>query len=525
MINGRIIIIAILISASLITLYLFISSLRRRDTRAAVYFAICMLGGAIYNFGYAMELSKNTLAEIMLWVRFEHLGMWFMVTTWFLFSMSMTGKDRLITPGLLIGLTILTFGFTIAGQTLGGANLFHPNPHLYLEGPFPIFAYDRGIVGWLGVVYSILCLAISTILFVLMFLRSAPTFRSHAALLAFGSLFPWIGLTLFAFGLSPYNMDLNPIGMSFSGVVFSIGFIRFRLFDIVPLARDVIFEGIEDGVLVLDTQDRIVDLNLGLQKILPYVDRSFVGRSVFEALEAFPVILSLIQDDSFKAVELQVEDSGINKYFRANLMPLNDLRHKHVGKLIRLHDYTQTKVLLGQLEEFAIKDGLTGIYNRRHFNKLTEEEFSRLDRYGGSLSLIIYDIDNFKLVNDTYGHAAGDLVLIKVIERCQEILRKSDIIGRYGGEEFIILLPSTESPTAIHAAQRLCEEIELLGVQYEGKKISVTASFGVASVSKSSQRGLEDIVRRADQALYAAKSSGCNRVCVSDQPDQIPQGK
>jgi len=516
--NERLFIIIVLFAAAITGLILAVVAWRRRRVVGlpAICFCISMLGGIIYSFGYAMEISSNMLSEIMFWVRFQHLGIWVVTPAWLLFSLCMTGKEKFITPRRIAVLSIISTFFLFSAMTLGNGNLFHLNPRINITGPFPTFIYDRGIVAWLGLVYLSLCLAGSTLLFSLKMFRATPAFRKQAAILLTGSLIPLIGMAIYSFGLTPYNLDISPISMSLSGVVFSFGFLKVRLFDIVPLARDVIFESMNDGVLVIDTHDQIIDFNSHLLEMLPHMSKSSVGFSAFDALAAYPALLEMIKDNSFQSVEFSVDIAGTIYHYQCTPSLLRDRRKREAGKIIVIHDYTQMKQLLEQLEEFATRDSLTGIYNRRHFNKLAAEELYRLQRYGGSMSLIMMDIDYLKRINDTYGHAAGDLVLRDVVKVCEEVLRQSDSMSRFGGDEFIFLLPQTDSTAALNIAHRLLTAIQKLHIEYEGHSLVVEASFGVASVVSPSTILRDEILRCVDQALYEAKKAGRNQVCVWD---------
>ncbi|MCD4751687.1 MAG: diguanylate cyclase [Anaerolineaceae bacterium] len=518
MANERLFIIIVLFAAAIIGLILAVVAWRRRRVVGlpAIYFSISMLGGIIYSFGYAMEISSNMLPDIMFWVQFQHLGIWVLTPAWLLFSLCMTGKEKFITPRRIAVLSIISTFFFLSALELGNGSLFHLNPRIITTDGFSTFIYDRGLVAWLGLVYISICLAGSTFLFSLKMFRAAPAFRKQAALLLIGSLIPWIGMVVYALELTPYNLDTSPISMSLSGLIFSFGFLKLRLFDIVPLARDVIFESMNDGVLVMDTHDQIIDFNPHLLAMLPRIPRTPVGFSAFDALADYPVLLEMIKDSSFQPVEFSVDIAGTIYHYRSTPALLRDWRKKEAGKIIVLHDYTQMKQLLEQLEELATRDSLTGIYNRRHFNKLAAEELYRFQRYGGSMSLIMMDIDYFKRINDTYGHAAGDAALRAVVKVCEGALRQSDIMGRYGGEEFVFLMPQTDSTAALNTAHRLLTAIEQHHIEYEGHSFVVEASFGVASVASPSNILLDEILRCVDQALYEAKKAGRNQICVCD---------
>ena len=170
--------------------------------------------------------------------------------------------------------------------------------------------------------------------------------------------------------------------------------------------------------------------------------------------------------------------------------------------------------LTKELEKIATKDSLTGIGNRRYYFELGEKAFSFAKRNDSFLSLITIDIDNFKDINDKFGHQAGDSVLKLVASSMLSELRKSDILARVGGEEFSIVLPNTDLDKAISIAEKIRIKIKNIDYKHNSVDVIVTGSFGVSQNSET-DIDLDDIYARADKALYKAKSSGKNRVCYS----------
>lgn len=194
-----------------------------------------------------------------------------------------------------------------------------------------------------------------------------------------------------------------------------------------------------------------------------------------------------------------------------------------------VYDITERRVLQQELERQARTDSLTGISNRRYFMQRAEQELARSRRFGHTLSTLMLDIDFFKAVNDSHGHAVGDLVLIQLAKiACNEI-RDVDVLGRIGGEEFAALLPETDTQMAAQVAERLRQEIEAASVPIEqGPAIRFTVSIGVATLCDD-DAGIDALLKRADQALYEAKQSGRNRVCIANagthpMPAQAKEG-
>lgn len=169
-----------------------------------------------------------------------------------------------------------------------------------------------------------------------------------------------------------------------------------------------------------------------------------------------------------------------------------------------------------ELEYLARFDPLTGVANRRHFVEMVEAEMARSSRYGKQLSILMVDIDQFKEVNDVYGHQAGDIILQALCETCKIVLRAFDIVGRWGGDEFAILLPETPPAIAPQVAERLRGAIENTVVDLEHSPLRFSVSIGCAS-HNARDDNLDTLLNVADKALYDAKRTGRNRVCVATQ--------
>lgn len=203
----------------------------------------------------------------------------------------------------------------------------------------------------------------------------------------------------------------------------------------------------------------------------------------------------------------------------------------YVRERYMLYDFLHRRVIQEQKEELGKTlqeaetarreaetssrlDPLTNLYNRRHFFSIVDGEIDRAQRHSACLSLIILDIDHFKSVNDTHGHHAGDAVLTAAAEIIRSGVRSSDIVCRYGGEEFVILLPDTEVDAALNVSERLRFSFETGRIITRNCTIRVTASMGVASMNGCRECDIDELLRRADDALYRAKLGGRNQVKV-----------
>lgn len=283
-------------------------------------------------------------------------------------------------------------------------------------------------------------------------------------------------------------------------------------------------ENTNDVIMVLDA----TPLEQGGPFIV-YVNPAFerlMGYSAEEVMGQNPKILQGQDTDdetryklrnamrSGKAIRTQIlnyDKFGNELWLDINMVPLFDEDGELAYYAAIERDLTEYKRLQSHLESMANTDSLTGLANRQAFMHRAEKEFAGSRRYAHPLSAVMIDVDHFKNINDRYGHAVGDQVLRRVSEICQCSLRASDVLGRIGGEEFVLLLPNTPQDNAIYVAERMREQLARSPIEVDGLVITITASFGVTSISES-DINFNHILERADEAMYLAKHEGRNRV-------------
>lgn len=189
-------------------------------------------------------------------------------------------------------------------------------------------------------------------------------------------------------------------------------------------------------------------------------------------------------------------------------------RIKVEEQLRRHRDHLEelVKERTAEIHRLAIMDTLTDLFNRRHLLELGNQALLQARRYHRPLTAMMLDIDKFKMINDTYGHAAGDEALRTLAEQLRKDLRSSDIFGRYGGEEFVVLMPETNLQTAYQSADRLLANIRTLRVTCPQAEFGITASIGLAELDLASQQTIDSLIAHADDAMYIAKHRGRNQV-------------
>ena len=280
---------------------------------------------------------------------------------------------------------------------------------------------------------------------------------------------------------------------------------------------------IDLGIVLLDSNLRTKFINRAFLHIYRLADKSGISNCDFEDLMRFVVrkrrVLAPSEFNSYIKRRVREVRAGIEdvrdirmddgQAIRVYCKPLPD-----GGRMLVFTDVTDLVRQADQLKVLATVDGMTGLLNRRHFLSLAEIEWSRYQRHWRPMSLFMLDIDGFKSINDRFGHHAGDRVIIQVADICRQQRRKSDIVARFGGEEFLILLPETKLAAAQCVAERLRQKVEGHHFSIASNAINTTISIGIAEADRN-MNNIFDLITIADRALYAAKDSGRNRVCAA----------
>ncbi len=329
-----------------------------------------------------------------------------------------------------------------------------------------------------------------------------------------------------------------------------MGAARLRAFLYVPRAPEPGKEGEVEVALVVDDspviRDRVASV-LKAHRLFERVDEAADGAQALARLEQAPPVDLVLCDvvmrgvDGFKflaAVRARPEwadipvillsglddptetvrglDLGASDYLRKPFDPRELLARVRVQLKLKALQM-ELQLANARLEALATTDGLTGLLNRRAFMERVEQEWDRGARYSRPFAFVMVDLDRFKAVNDVHGHQAGDVVLRIAAARLKGGIRPSDFIGRYGGEEFVVLLAETTLAGAVAAAERLRRVLSQQPFDVGGgvAPLPVTASFGVSSTSDPAVMSVADLITAADQALYRAKAGGRNRVVAA----------
>ncbi|PWV94239.1 diguanylate cyclase (GGDEF)-like protein [Paenibacillus cellulosilyticus] len=377
---------------------------------------------------------------------------------------------------------------------------------------------------------------------------------------------------------------LMSLGMTLSGLYFVIAIKRNRLFDLVQFAQQDVFNSMSSGIIVVNEQGNVADINRVMQPVMPFrVGDKFDIRVMLSTMRAVSeqseLFIEWHEANSPERLEMEVLVPSFTTAKRHVVIasaPIKANNDETAGRIITIQDVTDYRLLMEEtrrqnetlqdqnqellmmqdelsaanrkLERMAVIDSLTGCFNRRYLLSRLESELPSLAMIGKPVSVLLFDIDLFKNVNDTYGHLVGDMVLVQTADTIRGMLGPNDVLARYGGEEFTVYMPGADMKLAAEAAERIrsaVERSELFwndeGMKWNGpaereaaagretdhahhqagstKKLSVTISMGVVADEAvqpenviESAAYLRQLFASADEALYVAKHAGRNQV-------------
>jgi len=486
----------ILIVGSVALVVLGTLSILRRRNSIVVFFALTCFSSSIYAFGYAMEITRVVPELIKFWSKFEYVGMPFISSFLFLFVLHFVNSGRRVSRIYIIVPLLISFTILLIRQTNHLHGLYYSSYTFENHTGYMLMTFGKGPWYWIFAGFNVLAILSSSVLIVIYLFRSSRLFRKQGGLLLLGTFVPIVPYIIHVTGLFPVAVDIIPAAMMLSTTLFFVAVVRYRLFYLIPAGRDWMVETMTDALVVLTRQKLVVDAN-------PSALRAFGTEGVDPLGQVVTEVMPLLDPELEPGKRIKTD----NKVWEVNRTVLPSRRGSQEGVLVVAHDVTD-------LERLAREDILTGLLNRHSWNDAADTELSRLTRHGRYGSVIYLDLDYFKKVNDTYGHAAGDAVLKELGQILKAGVRRPDLVGRYGGEEFVLFLPESDTQGAAEVAERLRADLEAAVIEIGDEKIKITGSFGVAGSLVTMGLSLETLVNQADKALYEAKHAGRNTVSL-----------
>lgn len=332
-----------LIIATGVAITLVYLAWQRRSASIATTFALFMLPVSEWLLGYIWELSSIDLASKVLAGKVQYLGIVVVPAAWLIFALQYTGRTKWLTRRNLLLLTIEPVVIALLVWTNEWHRLVWTQTTLRLMGSFTLMSVTYGAGFWIHATYSYLLTGLGTLLIVQALWRSPQLYRGQAGTLLVGAIAPWFANALYLLHLNPFPaLDLTPFAFTVTGAATAWGLFRFRLLDIVPVARDAVIESMSDGVMVLDIQNRIVDLNPAAQQMLGW-NATAIGQPVMRVMAQWPHLLKQYGKLLEAHTEISLGTAEDEHWFDLRISPLTDSSHRLTGRLIVWRDITERK--------------------------------------------------------------------------------------------------------------------------------------------------------------------------------------
>lgn len=333
-----------LLMAAAASVSLAVFAWRRRPTPGSVSFAVLMLAVAEWTFGYALELASADVRSILFWGNVECFGVVTVPAAWLTFAINYTGRERWLTRRNRILLAVEPLFILACAWTDSGHGLLRGTTRLSTVAGFTVLISTHGFAFWLNLAYSYALLLLGTMLIGPLFqglLRPNVLYRGQASMLVIAVVVPWASNIIFVAGFSPFpGLDLTPFAFTLSGAALAWSLMRFRLLDIVPIARDAVIESMDTAVIVLDDHARVLDLNSAAQRIFGQQFRAAIGSPSSRLFEAWPNLIHYCDDAPSARIEATVLAPASPCWYDVRVSPLRDRSGHITGRIVILDDIT-----------------------------------------------------------------------------------------------------------------------------------------------------------------------------------------
>jgi diguanylate cyclase (GGDEF)-like protein/PAS domain S-box-containing protein len=522
-------------TAATVTLAILLARRAHAPGRRSLVFMLLMI--AVWNFSYAMITISASLETKLLWLKLENLGILTVPIFWLFFALRYNRLDGWLnryTASLFFIIPAISLFFLFSGQWF----------HLYytsvsqvsaMGGPLVI---ERGSWYVVALIYSYLLSLAAIGLLLRRAVQYRNIYRRQMVVLIAAVLIPILANIVYQWALSfrpdsSLRIDLTPISFTITAALIALGVFGLRIFELIPIARHTVLEYIPEMVFVVDAHDRLVDANPIAREALGKSMDEIVGKDPLEVFREWPQLLNRFLTANETREEVQIP-GDLPRTLELVVSALYNQFNELEGRIILAHDVTDRKwlendlkyaneslthqlaeinKLRADLQEQAIRDPLTNVYNRRYLAEFLGKEVARAERENAPLSVVIMDVDNFKQFNDSNGHKCGDVVLQAIANFLVEHTRRGDIVCRYGGEEFVIVMPGATLEDGYERAEIWRQNFSETPVEYDDMNLFTTFSAGVAMYP---QHGVTDeaLLQAADRALYQSKNAGKNKVTM-----------
>ena len=522
-------------STAAITLALIYRVWKRRHIRGGKTLLLLFIAVWWWAMCTGFEAAAVDQSVKVLWSKISYIGAFFSPPLFLFFSLIYTNRQYSLT-NLKITLVFL---IPLAMIGLAFSNELHGLIWSGFEtGPAGTnsLIYQHGYFYWVGMIYIFALVAFASFTLFVHSVKSQVLYQRQNRIILLASIFPIVSAVLYVSGLNPFpGLDITPVSFAFTAAALLMGISRQRFLDVIPISHEFLIDQFDDAVMVIDEGLRIIDLNQAAERMIIGEREKVIGKPGGDVIRFWDQLLQNF--DPNHQLRFEIEQSQPEEmYFQTTISPLKNNQSQFMGWTLVIADITRRKAaeialqdvnvklenqlqeirsLQEKLQEQAIRDAMTGAFNRGYLDETLERELARAKRNRYPLSVMMIDIDFFKKINDSYGHKAGDLVIKTVGKMLMNNSRACDCVCRFGGDEFVVVMPEMGEADAVIRAEKWRTLLKSKHMIFRNNTIAPTISIGIATYPNS-EKSSRSIVDAADRALYAAKDSGRDCVRVFD---------
>jgi len=452
-------------------------------------------------------------ADLEFWFQIRYTLLLLLPLTWFHFALVYSRQEKKMPPWVNPVLWTLNFIFIIGIWTNPLHQFFFEGLRgRWGEGLLLSFTWKKMGTYWINVVQAYVLLIAGVFLIARISWKSPSAFKGQRIIVMSGGLLYGAVVTLGVLRIIPRMPDWSSVSLLLICFIAYTILIKFRIQQMVPVAHELVFQELADGVIILDRSGNLLDANKTALKWFQIEKEKKLGRALGGKLLAY--VNPLLEMGDVSPQLWKPEGENTPQWLSVRLQDLGVEFGSEEGWIIFFQDVSAQQDLVEEVQNLANKDPLTGLFNRSFFFQRAEYHWEVTHRHMRPVSLLSMDLDHFKDINDQGGHGAGDEVLRVCSELIQSFLRISDILARFGGEEFILFLPETKAEDALLLGEKIKEKISKTEFKHQGKSYYLTLSVGVVGFPESDARDLDELVSMGNRALKKAKESGRNKVVL-----------
>lgn len=495
-----------------IALVLSVVSRGQRSDPTGRYWLAVLISFVIWTAGEFLANLGTTLHWQLGFQRVVYLGVVCSVVSWMLFAIHFSGNQRWLTPAFVGAILLVPVLTLIQVFTVEWHGFFYNKAELILRNGYYVLDLGYGLGFWLQIIFSsYLYTLVGSMLLIGMSIQHAPLYRSQTTLIVVAAAIPLVVNVYYIFGGDfAGGFDPTSLFFVFSAILITVATHQYFFLRLAPMARDLVFRNINSGVLVVNDRHAVTDVNPAFAGMAVVNANDLIGMPVEQLLESMFDTSGL--DYSAHGFSGRVSSLHHARQFEISSMPIKGYRNESLGMLILLTDITQLQRALDEISRLAHTDLLTQLPNRRALIDWVSD-LSEIDTMFQPALVVMADLDHFKTLNDAHGHHCGDMVLKEMATLISAHLNSGDIVARWGGEEFCLVLTRRSWEQGEQFLEILRKEIEDHVFQYEGDTLHVTITFGM--VQHARDEDLEYSIKRADQMMYEGKRKGRNVVLAS----------